>query len=1000
MTELVITCPGQPEQVVSVGDAPITIGRGEDCTAFIAEKKASRNHLTVRRNRAGVLIAEDRDSSNGTWFVEAGGDQRFLRRVVEEGDELRIGETRIRVRATTAAAADAPPPVVSGTLQLTPATGELPKAPEPEPAPVLVAEERPRRGGGDDEWDERPDRAGQKRAMVRGLALLGGALAVLVGVELYFGRKADQKSVRKEAHLEALRILEDVGKGSQHMQERRDAFALKYPRAPELLTLDRYLDRVRQREEFVRAKRDALNHLQGQLYLADRGDMRMRLLQLMRELPDEPDYVRDVERMLDNLDRRKAEEDLDALRGLERRVEALRAEKSFAAADRLLRSFEDTHDSMGAAPKERFDALRTRVTADLKKAAGDLWKQVGEEQDPLKQRALLAGAWPSLAGTKDGERIAEKLRSAASLAAPRMGTPSRPGQPTRPGTQPGAAPTVPTVMDKLLARAKQAEAMLARREWAGGRALLALLAEESEGGRLQSEWKQRLGEVDAMLGLVRSLGESTGAERKPRRKLSSGSWKVIAANPTEVTLESRKGASVHRWSEMPAQDVLTLLTPARIADEQRHAVAILAANLGERQAFVNALLPIFEKGGDLTASNALVARHLYGRSTPPEGGYRAYKGELLDRAGYDRRLTQERIAFLRQDAGRVLAKLAKDAAFKKLQKLKDLRKELDTRRAYALRAIFNTTHYPYPYSKGSQNYQAVQKEIDRRTARVQEIWDDPIKVRIKRDGPLAKQMDAWDLIIAELQAKKVDTEDLEARIRPYALYVTGDPIGIRDFYKSAGEREWQAYNRWVMESYNPARTEYARESERKQVRVTNEYRMMIGYTAVVTPGSAPYASITKDNVIQILDQGRVDKLSPLRALRIDNRLVEAARLHSEDMSMRGYFAHQAPPNPATGKGSTGPADRMMALGYRGFGYSENIAMSASPTKAHFMWIHSSGHHRNILSGWTDLGSGVGGRNFTQNFGSGGGARPEIQPDTKIRDREGARRGGSRPRREQ
>ena len=108
----------------------------------------------------------------------------------------------------------------------------------------------------------------------------------------------------------------------------------------------------------------------------------------------------------------------------------------------------------------------------------------------------------------------------------------------------------------------------------------------------------------------------------------------------------------------------------------------------------------------------------------------------------------------------------------------------------------------------------------------------------------------------------------------------------------------------------------------------------------------------------------------------------------------------APANPATGAPATGPADRMMKQGYRGWSYSENIAMSASPTQAHLMWIHSSGHHRNILSGWTDLGSGVGGRNFTQNFGSGGGARPEIYADTKIRGREGSGRGGRGRRRGQ
>ena len=177
--------------------------------------------------------------------------------------------------------------------------------------------------------------------------------------------------------------------------------------------------------------------------------------------------------------------------------------------------------------------------------------------------------------------------------------------------------------------------------------------------------------------------------------------------------------------------------------------------------------------------------------------------------------------------------------------------------------------------------------------------------------------------------------------------------------------------------------------------------MLLGYTAAVKPGAAPYDSINRDNVVKILDQAEILKTSPLRALRIDNRLVLAARLHSEDMSKRGYFAHQAPANPATGEGPTGPADRMMKQEYIGFGYSENIASSPSPTQAHTMWCHSSGHHRNILSGWTDLGSGVGGRNFTQNFGLGGGAKPQVYPDTSIRKRQGgAPRGGQRPRRRQ
>ncbi len=997
MAQLIVTCPGQPDRVLALSEQVVTIGRGEDCTAFIAEKKASRRHLSIRVTRAGCVVAEDLDSSNGTCLEVPGGkDVRFLRRVLEPGDRLRIGATTIELRAD---AASDPAPVVSGTLRLQPSSDPQPAADAPPPP----SEEASVQVGSGARRDEEPRTEGlvERRALTRGLALCAVAVAIFVGVELYLGKKADRTSLRREAHLAALRVLDHVGEGSEAFQALRDTFSRQHPQAPELLTLDDYLKQIREREAYVRAQREALNRLQGQMHLAEPSEVRMRLLQLQRQLPDEVGYVRDIRRMLGDLDRRKAATDLDDLRTLDQTVARLRKKQALAQAQRLVRAFGTAHEGMGSEVHERWLALRNAVDGEVQTLSRALWKRVGEEKEPVRRRALLADAWPALAGTQAGTLIAEKLRSAVALAAPRRGTPGA-GTPgvspgTRPGTRPRAgtgAPPVPTVMDKLLARAKDAEERLGKRDWVGGRAVLAKLAAEAEGGRLQTEWKARLEEIDSLLGLVRTLAEATDKERKPRCKLSSGSWSVTDANPSEVTLTSkRKGSFVHKWADMPAQDVIILLAPPRITSEQRRAVAVLAANLGARAVFVSVLLPLYQHAGDHTRTDMLVARHLYGRAAPPEGGYRAYKGALLDAAGYERRRIQERIAFLRTEADRLLASIAKEKAFRKLAKLKAMRVELDKRRKVALRAIFNTTHYPYPYRKGSMAYHAVQGEIDRRTARVREIWDDPIRVTIKRAGTLAKHLDAWDLVLAELKAKDVDVVDLEARIAPYALYVTGEPLGIRDFYRSESEREWFAYSRWVMTAYNPARTEVASESERKQVRVTNEYRMMIGFTAAVNPGPAPYDSITKDNAAAILDQAKVVKLSPLRAVRIDNRLVKSARGHSEDMARRGYFAHQAPPDPATGQGATGPADRMMAQGYQGYGYSENIAMSASPTQAHVMWIHSSGHHRNILTGWTDLGSGVGGRNFTQNFGSGGGARPEIAPDTQIHGRPGRGRRG-------
>ena len=1008
--ELVIRCPEQPEQVLALGSKPVSIGRSEDCDAFIAEKKASRKHLLVRVDAEGRIVAEDQGSSNGTWcMTDAGtaGDpgQRIMRRVVEDGDVLRIGDTTLTVRA--AAAAPSAPLVggplvqgslLGGTLQLTP-TSEAPEPPppppEPEPAAAPASAEAAQRSPSVETVREerRTSSAVDRSALVRGLLVLGVAVAAFVGVEMWLGGKAEKASARKDAHLEALRVLESVTQGSEALQEARDAFAKDFPNSPKLSTIDRYLEKVRERETYEQRKQDQVNILLGQLTQIPRSEARFRLRQLKRELPGNEEFARKINRALAQLDSERRTEDHEAFIVLEGRVRALLGKGEIARAHRLLKGFDRTHDQMHADLKDRWRGLDTEVVAAMKARESDLYKRVDAEQDPAKKRALLASAWTQLAGTHVGDRIGERLRSAASLAAPRRGGPTPgavPGTPAQPGTP---APPVPTVADELLARASAAEAQLAKREWAAGRAALAKLVQETEGGRLQGEWKQRLAEVDAIVALVDVLNQDASDDTKPRRKLSSGTWNIEAADAEGVTLASKsKGTAKHAWSDLPEKDVLALLTPRRPDPAQRRAVAVLAAGMGQRDAFVDVLIPLYEKGGVDADTHLLVARHLYGLPQVPEGGYEAYKGEILDADGVMRRKTEERIAWLHAESGRILDAVQKEPGFKKLAKLKEMRDELDKRRKHALTAIFNTVHYPYPVAKDAR-YWAVQGEIDKRTAHAREIWDNPYSVTLKRDGKLGKHLTAFDKVVEELQIKKVDTTDIEKAMAPYAMYVTGEPITIRTYYRDDAEKQLFAYNRWVMETYNPARTEVATQAEQRQVQVTNEYRMLIGYTAVVTPGSAPYASLTKENAVTILDQAVLEKTMPLRAVRIDNRLVKAARGHSEDMSRRGYFAHQAPPNPATGEGATGPAYRMQKQDYMGFGFSENIAMSASPDKAHQMWIHSSGHHRNILSGWTDLGSGVSGRNFTQNFGNGGGGPAVIQPDTEVRDRPNRGRGG-------
>lgn len=103
-----------------------------------------------------------------------------------------------------------------------------------------------------------------------------------------------------------------------------------------------------------------------------------------------------------------------------------------------------------------------------------------------------------------------------------------------------------------------------------------------------------------------------------------------------------------------------------------------------------------------------------------------------------------------------------------------------------------------------------------------------------------------------------------------------------------------------------------------------------------------------------------------KPLRIDSRLVVAARKHSADMAANNYFDH-------TSRNGDSPWKRMEDAGYTSPG-AENIA-KGYPTAAAVVkgWMNSPGHRANILNcGLRAIGvgmaSGSGGPLWTQDFG--------------------------------
>ncbi|MDE0826900.1 MAG: CAP domain-containing protein [Akkermansiaceae bacterium] len=101
----------------------------------------------------------------------------------------------------------------------------------------------------------------------------------------------------------------------------------------------------------------------------------------------------------------------------------------------------------------------------------------------------------------------------------------------------------------------------------------------------------------------------------------------------------------------------------------------------------------------------------------------------------------------------------------------------------------------------------------------------------------------------------------------------------------------------------------------------------------------------------------------LNALRLDPKLCEAGRGHSQDMKEHNFFSHTSP---IPGKNS--PSARASKAGTSGGG--ENIYMgSKSPKAANKGWFYSPGHHKNMFNaGYKRVGLGNYRSHWTQMFG--------------------------------
>jgi uncharacterized protein YkwD len=127
--------------------------------------------------------------------------------------------------------------------------------------------------------------------------------------------------------------------------------------------------------------------------------------------------------------------------------------------------------------------------------------------------------------------------------------------------------------------------------------------------------------------------------------------------------------------------------------------------------------------------------------------------------------------------------------------------------------------------------------------------------------------------------------------------------------------------------------------------------------------AATWMSAEEEAVLLLVNQERA-KYTDRPPLAGDQRLVSAARAHSQDMSDNGYFSHTSLDGRSVG-------ERITAAGYAWNRCGENIARGyPTPEAVMSGWMNSEGHRSNILSSnYCDLGVGyvAAGRYWTQNF---------------------------------
>ncbi len=907
------------ETVVSLKEGETTVGRSNRCTIHLPDPGLAPVHFRIRPRGDGYQLKDD-----GSGIGTRVNGKPVYATTLRHGDAIRAGS----LRCTFLTEAEAP------------ARAPARPAPAPPPAPRDMK-----------------------------VFLWAGIGAVVVLAAVFFLLSGSSEKEAQVLWLEARRALDDS-------RIQLDEAVPRLRRAVDLLErIDREyagtrvagiasaalldardtLDALRRLDAEQAAVGDSIDEEAAQ-------DAFARLAQIKEGA--HPAVVKRAEGLIEDLKQARVRRNESRFAAATREVAARMADKRFADALRLWKEYEVADYLYRKRAERELAAVRAKIRTEYRAVL----KLAGRSPELDGRIGLLEASRETFRGTPHAEDLEVRI---AALRARR--TQSRIVLKEKP------RPKEPTAKDEAGPKETPAEVEPARYEDPTGVVDLVKRRRYAEAASMlhalsrHSQAKIRIEELTLLAGLMADLvgAVQTRADEFTGVLLPKGEGRGDAVGADAGSIKvARDGAETpFAWEALPAKSFVKLFRQAGFHKPPRLAVALFFDEEGLENYATQAYVSFFESEQTPVTLTRILARRR--GIEEPAGGFVLFRKRLVTPEEKARVLLLERIETLAKQARtttnekrrraawaelerigepavetlrlvlmdrrtRVGEELSKSKAFSASRFAARFGKELQKRRKEALAFILDPNKYPYPNKS-----EAAQKEAERLVEEVRKIYERPY-------GRLLEVSESAQALDAEL--KELDT--MLARVDPL-----GEPIHdsvVEEIEKGletrliavdSQDKKRIEYN-LAVEKYNREVTTTADEEERANVRAVNEYRWMMGQHAV----------------------------------KIDERLVRAARKHSIEMQQRNYFAHDSPT-----KHLKTPGLRAKREGYTG-GVSENIARGAGTgVQAFWQWFKSSGHHRNMVNpGHTDLGCGAANHHWwTQKFGRASGRSlnpPKVPPD--------------------